>query len=109
MKVRDVMSRHRHRSIESPGKAAADRMAKNGIGYMPVKNGDRLVGVLTDRDIAIPAPPKWPTSASPSIPLPISCARARRAWAKLPAVRPTGFCGGSRRLQGCGLMVAPRG
>lgn len=53
MKVRDVMSSDIE-TIRSglSAKAAADRMAKNGIGYLPVKDRDRLVGVLTDRDIA---------------------------------------------------------
>jgi CBS domain-containing protein len=53
MKVRDVMSCDVETVRSSlSAKAAADRMAKNGIGYLPVKDGDRLVGVLTDRDIA---------------------------------------------------------
>lgn len=52
MKVREIMSS----DVETirptlTAKAAADRMAKNGIGYLPVKERDRLVGITTDRDI----------------------------------------------------------
>jgi len=53
MKVRDVMSPDVEtiRSTTS-AKAAADRMAKNGIGYLPVTERGRLIGIVTDRDIA---------------------------------------------------------
>jgi CBS domain-containing protein len=53
MHVRDVMSR----DVESirttlTAKAAAERMATNGIGYLPVSDHGNLVGIVTDRDIA---------------------------------------------------------
>lgn len=52
MKVREVMSCDIDAIRSSlSAKAAADRMVRNGIGYLPVKDGKRLVGVVTDRDI----------------------------------------------------------
>jgi len=32
---------------------AAEMMAKNDFGFLPVSDGNRLIGVLTDRDIAV--------------------------------------------------------
>jgi nucleotide-binding universal stress UspA family protein/CBS domain-containing protein len=54
MQVKDVMTR----SVElvDPGatvEAAAHEMATRGIGFVPVSQADRVVGVLTDRDIAV--------------------------------------------------------
>jgi CBS domain-containing protein len=53
MHVRDAMSRDVE-SIRSTltAKAAAERMATNGIGYLPVSDHGKLVGIVTDRDIA---------------------------------------------------------
>jgi CBS domain-containing protein len=53
MKVREIMSADVEtiRSTHS-AKAAADRMATNGLGYLPVTDRGRLVGIVTDRDIA---------------------------------------------------------
>jgi CBS domain-containing protein/nucleotide-binding universal stress UspA family protein len=54
MQVKDVMTR----SIETVDpdasvEAAANVMATHGIGFVPVVDGDRLAGVLTDRDVAV--------------------------------------------------------
>lgn len=54
MKVRDVMSRDVQ--IVDPNQTireAAEIMKGNDIGLLPVAEGDRLVGMITDRDIAI--------------------------------------------------------
>lgn len=53
MKVQEIMSPDVE-TIRStlPAKAAADRMARNGLGYLPVIDRGRLVGIVTDRDIA---------------------------------------------------------
>ena len=56
MKVAEVMTRH----VELAGpddtiQAAASRMAELDTGVLPVGEGDRLVGMLTDRDVAVRA------------------------------------------------------
>lgn len=56
MHVRDVMTP----AVETIGcndtiQTAAERMRDNNFGSMPVCDGDKLVGVITDRDIAIRA------------------------------------------------------
>jgi CBS domain-containing protein len=56
MKVRDAMSRDV--CIASPGQTirqAAAMMAEIDAGILPVGDNDRLVGMITDRDIAIRA------------------------------------------------------
>ena len=56
MKVRDVMSRDVQ--VASPTQSirdAAKMMAKIDAGVLPVGENDRLVGMITDRDIAIRA------------------------------------------------------
>ena len=56
MKVRDCMTRDVQ--LASPGQTiqeAAMTMARIDAGAMPVGDGDRLVGMLTDRDIAVRA------------------------------------------------------
>ena len=54
MKVGDIMTRDVH--LASPSQklreAAAD-MEKYDIGVLPVGDNDRLVGMITDRDIAV--------------------------------------------------------
>jgi CBS domain-containing protein len=52
MKVKDAMAR----DIETvrptqTAKDVAQRMARQGIGYFPVSDRGRLVGIVTDRDI----------------------------------------------------------
>ena len=56
MKVSDAMTRDVR--IANPGQSireAARLMAEIDAGAMPVSDGDRLVGMITDRDIAIRA------------------------------------------------------
>lgn len=54
MKVGDVM--HRHAiwiSPETPLAEIANKMRDEDIGALPVGENDRLVGMVTDRDVAI--------------------------------------------------------
>ncbi len=55
-KVRDIMSRDVH--VVRPDDSlqdAAIQMRSHDVGFLPVCDGERLVGTLTDRDIAIQA------------------------------------------------------
>ena len=49
--TRDVRLTHPDETI----RVAARTMAEIGVGALPVAEGDRLVGVVTDRDIAVRA------------------------------------------------------
>jgi CBS domain-containing protein len=54
MKIRDVMSKDVQ--VARPTDTLQDvasRMAAGDFGFIPVAEGDRLVGTLTDRDIAV--------------------------------------------------------
>jgi CBS domain-containing protein len=54
MKVGDIMTRDVH--LASPSqklREAAAEMEKYDIGVLPVGDNDRLVGMITDRDIAV--------------------------------------------------------
>lgn len=54
MKVSDVMTRGA--ALASPNDtitAIAERMAREGLGFMPVGEDDRIVGTITDRDIVV--------------------------------------------------------
>ena len=56
MKVRDVMSSDVQ--VARPGdtlQEVATRMASGDFGFMPVADGDRLIGTITDRDLAVRA------------------------------------------------------
>jgi CBS domain-containing protein len=56
MKVSEVMTRDVQ--LIEPGQTirdAAKLMAELDVGIMPVREGDRLVGMITDRDIAVRA------------------------------------------------------
>ena len=56
MKVRDVMSRDVQ--VARPGdtiREVATRMADGDFGFMPVADGERLIGTVTDRDLTIRA------------------------------------------------------
>ncbi len=56
MHVREVMSRDvRIASPDHPIRDAAKLMAKLDTGFLPVGENDRLIGAITDRDIAIRA------------------------------------------------------
>jgi CBS domain-containing protein len=54
MRVKDVMSSPVH--VVQPGAsvvAAADKMRAANVGSLPVGEGDRLLGMITDRDIVL--------------------------------------------------------
>lgn len=56
MKIQEIMTS----SVHSVGPAetiadAARAMAKHDIGALPVVEGDKLIGIVTDRDIAVRA------------------------------------------------------
>ncbi len=56
MKVRDLMSKNVQ--VARPGdtlQAVAERMRAGDFGFMPVADGDTLIGTITDRDIAVRA------------------------------------------------------
>ena len=56
MKVRDVMSKDVQ--VARPGDTLQDvasRMASGDFGFMPVADGDKLIGTITDRDISVRA------------------------------------------------------
>ncbi|MBU3970060.1 MAG: CBS domain-containing protein [Alphaproteobacteria bacterium] len=56
MKVRDVMSKDVQ--VARPGDSLQDvagRMRAGDFGFMPVADGDTLIGTITDRDIAVRA------------------------------------------------------
>lgn len=56
MKIRDVMSKDVQ--VARPGdtiQEVAKRMATGDFGFMPVADGDKLIGAITDRDIAVRA------------------------------------------------------
>lgn len=56
MKVRDLMSKDVQ--VARPGdtlQAVAERMRAGDFGFMPVADGDMLIGTITDRDIAVRA------------------------------------------------------
>jgi CBS domain-containing protein len=56
MKVRDVMSKDVQ--VARPGDSiqeVASRMAAGDFGFMPVADGDTLIGTITDRDIVVRA------------------------------------------------------
>jgi CBS domain-containing protein len=56
MKVKEAMTRDVQLvKPDQPISAAAQLMAKLDIGALPVEEDDRLVGIITDRDIAVRA------------------------------------------------------
>ncbi len=55
-KIRDIMSRDVHSVGPNDSlQDAAKQMRSHDVGFLPVVDGPRLVGALTDRDIAIRA------------------------------------------------------
>ena len=54
MNVRDVMARivHRAKKNDKVGDVA-NTMKQEDIGFVPVVDGEKLIGVITDRDIVI--------------------------------------------------------
>lgn len=56
MKVRDLMTRDVELARpEEPIQSVAQRMARGDFGFMPVCEGKRVIGTVTDRDLAIRA------------------------------------------------------
>lgn len=54
MKVQDVMTRDpRSVSPDTPAREAATIMRDEDVGIVPVVEGARLIGVVTDRDLAV--------------------------------------------------------
>lgn len=54
MKVQDVMTRDpRSVSPDTKARDAAQIMREEDVGIVPVVEGSRLVGVITDRDLAV--------------------------------------------------------
>jgi CBS domain-containing protein len=53
-RVKDVMTRNVDVArVDETVREIAARMAKGGFGFMPVVDGKRLVGAITDRDLTI--------------------------------------------------------
>jgi len=56
MQVAEIMTRH---TEVVPSnlllKEAAQKMQQLDVGTLPIRDGDRLIGILTDRDITIRA------------------------------------------------------
>ena len=68
MKVRDVMSKDVQ--VARPGdtlQEVAERMRAGDFGFMPVAEGDRLIGTITDRDIAVRAVAGGAACSSPVV------------------------------------------
>lgn len=56
MQIRDIMTRQVELVTPDTSLTEAARMMRDAdIGFLPVGEGDRLVGTLTDRDIAVRA------------------------------------------------------
>lgn len=54
MKISQCMSKNVHTiSLGTPLKHAAEQMAINDLGSLPVVDNEQLVGMVTDRDIAV--------------------------------------------------------
>jgi CBS domain-containing protein len=54
MKVSEVMCRDaRLVAANDTVKHAAEIMAQEGLGFLPVQENDRLIGMITDRDIVV--------------------------------------------------------
>jgi CBS domain-containing protein len=68
MRVRDVMSKDVQ--VARPGDSlqqVAMRMRDGDFGFMPVADGDRLIGTVTDRDICIRAVAEGAASSTPVV------------------------------------------
>ena len=68
MKVRDVMSKDVQ--VARPGDTVQDvaaRMASGDFGFMPVADGDTLIGTITDRDLVIRALAQGAATSAPVV------------------------------------------
>ena len=66
---------------ETPIRELAHRMRELAIGFIPIVEGDKLVGVITDRDIALRGNPET-APARNRCRLKSSAASKTRAWSK---------------------------
>jgi CBS domain-containing protein len=67
MKITEVMTSNPEVvSPEQPMQEAARRMLDADTGALPVGDGDRLIGMVTDRDIAVEGSPKAAVPTPPS-------------------------------------------
>ncbi|WP_404362975.1 CBS domain-containing protein [Marinobacter sp.] len=56
MQVKEVMTRRTHYvDADASIRETAELMAKNASGFEPVVRGERIIGTVTDRDIALRA------------------------------------------------------
>jgi len=56
MKVREIMSSHvRQIGANAKLNEAADRMRQYDVGVLPIVEGNKTVGIITDRDIVVRA------------------------------------------------------
>lgn len=54
MRIQEIMSKRvRLMSPDQTVREAAQKMAADDLGFLPVGNDERLVGIITDRDIAV--------------------------------------------------------
>ena len=59
-KVADVMTQRPHAvTPQTPLNEVAELMATEDVGAVPLVEGDRLVGIVTDRDIVVRAVDLW--------------------------------------------------
>jgi CBS domain-containing protein len=68
MKIRDVMSKDVQ--VARPGdtlQEVASRMAAGDFGFMPVAEGDTLIGTITDRDITVRAVAQGAACSAPVV------------------------------------------
>lgn len=68
MKIRDVMSKDVQ--VARPGdtiQEVASRMASGDFGFMPVADGEQLIGTITDRDITVRAVAGGAAPSSPVV------------------------------------------
>ncbi|KQS55396.1 MAG: CBS domain-containing protein [Brevundimonas sp.] len=68
MRIRDIMSKDVH--VARPGdtlQEVAGRMSQGDFGFMPVADGDSLIGTITDRDITVRAVAGGAAPSSPVV------------------------------------------
>jgi CBS domain-containing protein len=66
MRLRDIMTRHVETvRPDAPLKEAAAKMADLDVGAIPVCDGERMVGMLTDRDVTIRAVARGADASTP--------------------------------------------
>lgn len=54
MLVKDIMAPHTHAIAKGATlREAGQLMARHSVGFLPVREGGQLVGVVTDRDVAV--------------------------------------------------------